>query len=206
MLLFLDTETGGLDIENSLLSVGLIITDDQFNVIETLHERLIPDDGIYKVTPKAMEINKIDLVEHTKTAISYTEFKTKLNEVLNNFYEKYKQQLIVVGKNVDFDTNFIFTYIMPKTKWETFVSHRKIDISSIIQLMKIAKILPPTTKANLEGICNYYNIKIDTIHEALADCFLTLNVLKEIKNHLCKNFPEISLVEEIETPSNPKYM
>ena len=65
---------GGLERDKySLLTVYLMATDDQFNVIGDLYLYLKPDDCIYKVCGEAMNVNRIDLKVHDTKAITYKE-------------------------------------------------------------------------------------------------------------------------------------
>ncbi|WP_431211438.1 hypothetical protein ACQ86N_37190 [Puia sp. P3] len=67
-ILFIDTETGGTDpANNSLLSLGLVVW--KASEIGASLEILI-DDGVLNVTEKALGINRINLQEHRKKAVS----------------------------------------------------------------------------------------------------------------------------------------
>ncbi len=72
-LIFLDTETGGINSRvNSLLSVGLVIWEDK--KIITKKEFYIKEKE-YNVTTQAIEINKIDLNELKKNGLKKSEIK-----------------------------------------------------------------------------------------------------------------------------------
>lgn len=89
--LVLDTETGGIGPEVSLLSAYFRVLDENLNLLDELELFLKPNDGLYKVTAEALGINKIDLVEHEKKAITYREGGTKLFDFLqrNSMNIKY---------------------------------------------------------------------------------------------------------------------
>lgn len=78
MYLFFDCETGGIGPDYSLLTCYLLVTDNQFNVIDDLYLYLKPDDGIFKVCAEALNVNRIDLKVHGTKAITYKEGGTKL--------------------------------------------------------------------------------------------------------------------------------
>lgn len=59
--LALDCEMGGLGLDTSLLSVGLVVADENFKVVSTKEFLVKPDDGIYRVTGTGLGVNKIDL-------------------------------------------------------------------------------------------------------------------------------------------------
>lgn len=82
--LALDCETGGLE-GTSLLSLYCGVYDESFTLLDELELFLRPKDHIYHVTAEGLGINKIDLVEHEKKAIPYTEGGT----LLYDFIEKH---------------------------------------------------------------------------------------------------------------------
>ena len=72
-LIFLDTETGGVDPRaNSLLSIGLVIWENKKIITEK--EFLVKEKN-YNVTAQAMEINKINLDELKKKGLEKSEKK-----------------------------------------------------------------------------------------------------------------------------------
>lgn len=80
----IDTETGGIGRDVSLLSAYFGVLDENFNLLDELELFVRPDNHIYQVTAEALGINKINLVEHEKKAVTYKEAGTKLF----NFIEK----------------------------------------------------------------------------------------------------------------------
>ena len=89
--LVLDTETGGIGPDVSLLTVYLGVLDENLNLLDELELFLKPNDGIYKTTAEALGINKINLVEHEKKAVTYREGGTLLFQFLqkNSFVFQY---------------------------------------------------------------------------------------------------------------------
>jgi DNA polymerase-3 subunit epsilon len=70
-LLFIDTETGGLDPnKHSLLSLAMVIWEDM-EIIDS--QEILINDGILSATKEALSINKIDLEKHKQSAISSDE-------------------------------------------------------------------------------------------------------------------------------------
>lgn len=178
--LVIDTETGGLTTQSSLLSVSFLTFDSDFNKRHTLNLFLRPDDGIYRVNPSALSLNKIDLIQHDKVAESYFVGGCKIQQFLGSesFDGKYKLQLI--GKNVDFDLMFIFEYFYIKKDWENYVSYRKIDISSLIQALKIAGKFPADISTSQESIAKFLGIENPKIHEAENDCIVTFQIFQKL--------------------------
>lgn len=178
--LVIDTETGGLTVQSSLLSVCFLTFDEDFNKRYTLNLFLKPDDEIYRVKTSALYLNKIDLIQHDKIAETYFSTKNKIQQFLGceSFGGRHKLQLI--GKNVDFDLMFIFEYLYSKEDWEKYVSYRKIDISSLIQTLKIAGKLPPDISTSQESIAKFLGIENPKIHEAENDCIVTFQIFQKL--------------------------
>jgi len=99
MFLALDTETGGIGPDKSLLTLYAVALDDNLNPVAfsgddfkvaggilELDLKLKPDDGIYRVTGEALGINGINLSEHDKEAIPCKKAGTLLYEFLERCY------------------------------------------------------------------------------------------------------------------------
>ncbi len=170
---------GGLEREKySLLSVYLMATDDQFNVIGDLYLYLKPDDGIYRVCAEAMNVNKINLVEHDTRAIPYKEGSTKLYNWLKQLTNEGKTKATVVGHGVYGDVEWIIWHLMSRGSWETFTSYRKLDTQAVCQFLKACGLFPETVSGSLISIAQYFGIKVDenACHDAKYDTELTHKV------------------------------
>lgn len=184
MILSIDTETGGLTRDTSLLTVGLVFYDDDFNLLEERHVKLIPDDGIYRVEPRAMEINKIDLVELAKEAITYKEAKSLIYNILCKQSQEGTDKIMVIGKNVSFDLERIWDNLLSKNSWEKFCSYHTIDISSVFKTMQMLGIFEKNMSGSLESLAKRYKMVTLGLHDALYDAKITAevyqNMLREI--------------------------
>jgi len=183
MFLSLDTETGGIGLDKSLLTLGLVIADDDFNVVDTYHWGLIPNDGVYRVDPNGLAVNKIDLVELAKEAFTYREASQLLYAVISEHSNNGKEKIVPVGKNVGGDISQICDKLMKRGTWENFVSYRFLDVSSIYQLYRL-KGLIPDTGGSLESICEHYGYPTDGLHGALKDAELTLKCLQRMASEI----------------------
>lgn len=175
--LFLDTETGGLGPDTSLLTVGLLVCDSRFNILDSLHQELMPDDGIYHVTGGGLSVNKINLVEHSKVAKKYKEWKTPLFLWLQKHSKDGADKLVPVGKQVDGDIRKIHENLLTKNTWEQCVSHRSYDVSSVFWFLKSLGFLKEIENGGLGELCEYFGVEHANQHNALADCYLTREVL-----------------------------
>jgi hypothetical protein len=86
----LDTETGGVTLDTSLLTAFFAILNEDFEVTDELYLRVKPDDGIYRTTARALEINGINLISHDAVAITLREARTPLYEFLRKNYSGHR--------------------------------------------------------------------------------------------------------------------
>lgn len=186
MYLFLDNEMGGLERDKySLLTVYLLATDANFNVIGDLYLRLKPDDLIYKVCGEAMNVNRIDLKVHDTQALTYKEGGTKLYKWLQGLTEDGKNKFTVVGHGVYGDVEWIIYHLMSRGSWEKFTSYRKLDTQAVCQFLKACGMFPDTVSGSLISIAQYFNIPVDenSAHDAKYDAELTFKVFMALREH-----------------------
>jgi DNA polymerase III epsilon subunit-like protein len=108
MYLFTDTETTGLTTDCEMLTAGFLLTDDSGKVIDTLVLKCKPELAKMLVDAEALAVNKIDLVEHLKTAETYTKCAHTLLGWLNK-HAVSKLNTTLVGHRLDFDLGFLRT-------------------------------------------------------------------------------------------------
>lgn len=185
MYVSIDTETGGIGLDKSLLTLAFVLYSDELRQVDKLCLAVKPDDGIYHVTGRAMEINKIDLAKHDKIAIPYKQAGTKIYETVS-WWSKIQtggiQHLVPIGKNVHGDIDHICDKLMKRATWEQFVSYRLLDVSSVLQFLKLAGKMPLDISGSLQSICEHFGIKTDNLHEAEADAVMTVDALTELRN------------------------
>ena len=195
--IFLDCEMGGLEKEKySLLTAYLLFVDDDFNPIDDLYLRVKPDDGIYHVCGSAMAVNKIDLKEHDKTAVTYKEAGGSLYNWLKNVSNNGQIKLIPVGHGVYYDVDWILHFILNKKTWDNFVSYRKIDTQAIAQFMRACGRYPSDEEAgtSLGALGVYFKVPVkeEELHDAKTDTLLTLEVFKAFRSQaMGEPWPEL---------------
>jgi DNA polymerase III epsilon subunit-like protein len=182
MYLVFDTETGGLGREVSLLTAYFAVLDKDFNVVDELDLKLIPDDGIYKVQPQALEINKIDLKELAKEAISYKDAKTQLYNflALASARADSEEKLIPLGQAIQFDIDGVVDTIISKGSWDNFVTRRVLDTMIIANFLRLVGVLP-VESVSLGTLVEFFGITIEgNAHEARYDALATVEVYKRL--------------------------
>ncbi len=173
--LFLDTETGGLDLDkHSLLSIGLVVGDD--GTVRDSLEILIRHEP-YVVSAGGMAVNRIDLVQHDKAALDP---EAALN-ALETFCQRHFPEgnpITLVGHNVTFDRNFLAVFFARHHRpLEPRISHRIIDTHSIAAALRDAGRLPIESLSS-SALFLHFGIVIPEAkrHTALGDALGTFEL------------------------------
>lgn len=180
--LILDTETGGIGRDKSLLTAYFGIYDRNFNKLSELDLSLKNKYGIYVVTAEALMINKIDLKIHDEYAITFQEGGTQLYNLLKENTNDGESKLIPVGHNVHFDIEKIKEFLISDGSWNKFVSYRKIDTGVLAQALKVIEKLPDKLSGSLGSLAEFFNIEHKKAHTAKGDSEVTIEVLKNLLN------------------------
>lgn len=178
--LFLDTETGGIGLDKSLLTASFILTDEDFNELDVLDLFVKPDDKIYHCTAEALSINNINLIKHDKIAITHKEAAKILYDFLKKWSNGGKEKLIVVGKNVYFDLTHIWDKLISRGTWETFVSYQIVDLTTVWKMLEICGKVAVLSKTSLSNLAEYFNINFPSSiqHTSKSDTEITLHIYK----------------------------
>ena len=175
-----DTETTGLSADCNVLTSFFIILDSGLNQVATLDLQIKHD--FYTVYTKALEINKIDLLEHDKNAIPKSEAIMKLE----NFLEKYKtnEKYIILGHNILFDLKMLrHNNILSKEIKEKYISNIYYDTLTLSRKLKSEKKIPYNQSLSLNKICYYYDISLNNeckFHNAEYDIKMTVELYKKL--------------------------
>lgn len=175
-----DTETGGLTTESSLLSTHLAVCDKDLNIIDKLELFTKPNDGQYNVSAEALGVNKIDLITHDKTALTYSAAGQELRNFLWKYSDNGKIKLIPLGKNVGFDVIKVTDNLLGRKTWNQFVSYRLYDITGIILYLKRKGKLAPDAPESLSGLAEFLGIQA-VWHTARGDNLAGIAVMKALE-------------------------
>lgn len=178
----LDNETGGLTSDTSLLTSFLAILDADLNIVDELELLVKPDDGIYRVNAEALNINKINLLEHDKKAIPYSQAGAPLYEFLRKHSDNGANKLVPFGHNVMFDILGICDKIMSKKTWDHFCGYRLLCTGNISQFLKLQGKLPSDIQASLGKLAAYFGIDNSKAHTSKGDVLMCIEVLKKMKD------------------------
>jgi hypothetical protein len=176
-----DCETGGLTKDSSLLTVHFAVCDYELNIIDELELFIKPNDGQYIVSAQALEINKINLIEHDKVALTYSQAGQDLRNFLWKYSENGKIKLVPVGKNVGFDVIKVTDNLLGMKTWNQFVSYRLYDITGIVMYLKRKGKLPPDAPDSLSGIAKFFGMEAE-FHTAKGDNLVGIEVVKKLES------------------------
>lgn len=178
-----DCETTGLNINNNnLLTVCFIILDVNLEYIDKLNISLKQKSGYY-ISPDALEINKIDIVRHHKTAVDLENARTILLHFLSKNRSTYN--LIPIGHNINFDINFIKSSgLLTESEYSNFISCNPIDTKTIAQFLKSCGKIHEKQSLSLINLCKYFNLTqcINLQHSSEYDTEMTIQLLKTMKS------------------------
>jgi DNA polymerase III epsilon subunit-like protein len=179
-LFVIDTETGGLDPEKySLLTLAGAVWDDG-QILETIE--ISVQEVSLSVEPEAMMVNRIDLAEHERWAISPVQAVRLLDEFLDRHFAPHSVTL--AGHNVGFDVGFLRRlYRLALESYPERFSRRNIDTASILGFLNLCGIIK-LEKPSLDNAIKIFNIPHDfrLRHTAIGDVLLTCELLNRMKD------------------------
>lgn len=177
-ILFIDTETGGLNPEEvSLLSIGLVVWNES-QIIET-KEILIKQD-VFHITPQSILTNRINFFEFLDMAIDADQAFSDLKGFLQKHFSDEIGKIVLGGHNTNFDVNFIRKFISQNGgKFEDWFGHRFVDTASILKFLYYSRKLD-TDLSSSDNAFRYFNIEVERRHTALDDAIATARLF----NHL----------------------
>lgn len=174
-----DTETGGIGPEVSLLTAYLSVLNEKFEIIDELSLAIKPDDGLYHVTGEALRINKIDLGKHDKDEATVTPGVAggRLREFLVKNSNNGALKLVPLGHNVAFDMEKIYANVLNKKEAQKYVSYRTLDTGSTGQYLKACGRIPETVSGSLESYVKHFGVAQKEAHTARGDVEMTVDVM-----------------------------
>lgn len=190
-ILYIDTETGGVDFQNSALIQlsGIIeidgIEQERFNFYVKPFGNSIVTDEALQVQGRTFADLATD--KYIDEKIVYRDFVA----VLDKYIDKYDKtdKFLVAGFNVNFDINmikalflrnhnsFLYSYI----ESASFV----LDPMQIVTFLQEAQVLPKLANNKLGTLCEYFNIKFEA-HDSMEDIIATKALIKVLLEKLSR--------------------
>ena len=182
-IIFIDTETGGVNPEKAaLIQLSGIIRIDKKDV-EKFNFYIKPFENS-EVNEKALEIQGRTLEElKTDKYVEEKEVYKQFINLLDKYIDKYDRtdKFIVAGYNVRFDVdmlkaffqrhgnNFLFSYL----------DSSMLDPLYSIRLLQTAEILPVLENNKLETWCKHFGIELKA-HDSLEDVEATKKLIGKL--------------------------
>ena len=182
-IIFIDTETGGVNPEKAaLIQLSGIIRIDKKD-IEKFNFYIKPFENS-EVNEKALEVQGRTLEElKTDKYVEEKEVYKQFIKLLDKYIDKYDRtdKFIVAGYNVRFDVdilkaffqrhgnNFLFSYL----------DSSMLDPLYSIRLLQIAGILPVLENNKLETWCKHFEIELKA-HDSLEDIEATKKLIGKL--------------------------
>lgn len=172
-LISLDTETGGLDPEqHDLLTLAVVRFVPGVAGYRSLTLTIARD--AYRVTPRAMEVNGLDLAEVTREGQTLLSADMTLALWLGGLDQT---SVRLLGQNLPFDLGFVRVQ-MPRS-WAVLnrlgLTRRTLDTRMLAEVLRDTGHLPRDAKIGLTDLAAHYGIEYHA-HEALSDAVTTARV------------------------------
>ena len=175
-MLFLDTETGGLDPgRHSLLSLGLVVGEGE-QVVNSL-EILVRHEP-YVVSAGGLKVNRIDLVRHSEAALEPAMALTVLDVFLDQHFPHRCKPITLAGHNIAFDQAFLRTFLESQGRsLEPRFNHRTVDTHALAAGLRDAGRLP-LEHLGSTALFEHFGIAVpdEKRHTALGDALATFEL------------------------------
>jgi DNA polymerase III epsilon subunit-like protein len=176
--LVFDCETTGLVPSCNVLTSYFIILDKELNIIDELDLNI--KYPFYVVFPKALEVNKINLIDHDKIAIS----KNEAINTLHNFLKKYKTKFNIIGHNIQFDLDMLkYNNILTDIDINNYFETKHLDTYLLAKKLKSQNKINKKQSLSLSKLCYFLDIEINSelnFHNAKYDSYLTIELYKKL--------------------------
>lgn len=177
-LLFLDTETGGLNpVEDALLTIHMSLRNSDLEELTFLDVKIHP--GNRNINPHAMAVNQINLYEHNKEALNSHEAATLVTDYLKKSKAMSPGGMAVVAHYVEFDLGFM-TQLLP-----TFRGGygRGSICTRVLATTMMAGGYMVSKNASLQEVRQALGIEIEaTAHDARGDVLVCVEIMRHIFN------------------------
>ncbi len=176
-LLFIDTETGGLDPEkHSLLSIGFVVWDSVLGECYSAEYRL--KDGNYRITKTAQRINKLTDSDFSDAIVAQALIK-KFEWIKEMYFAAYAG-IPLAGHNTQFDVQFIKKmYKDNRRSFDNIFLHRIVDTYSILKFLQDGGIITDTINSSAQAF-KFFEITVDGRHTALGDAKATMRLYEKM--------------------------
>lgn len=191
MYLFVDTETGGLTPDHSLLTVSCIVADQDFNIIQIdnsapgLYLQLKHD--AYSLTAGALAVNKINISAHHNAAVSLKDARSALVNYIRRATDiTGKRRLVPAGHNVAFDVQFLRAYLLDDAQWDQYFTYPALDTAAVARFLNAAGVVGGGY--SLTSLRNQFlpSMAALDMHNAEVDNLVAIELAKKFVSYVSK--------------------
>ena len=181
----IDTEFGGTHPGASLLTIGMIVYDENLRPLDTLYVRVKHDT--YSVSPEALELAKINLAEHHYLADDIKEARHKVRTFMfRHGISGNSNYLVPIGAGIAGDVE-----ILKANGFHTgLLSHNVIDVTVVARFLQSVGLLN-CPSISLEALAKHFGMT-HTPHNALSDASVAAEVFrmfqKLVKGHIHEGY------------------
>ena len=169
--LFVDTETTSLDTKKgAIIEIACIPVIDGIVLDDTFHSYIRPHEDA-KIDPRAMVVNKID----PKKFHTFPPQKEVITDLIK-FVESFDQRFIMAGHGVKFDKDFLYLTFCRNGEVSTWYKLFRANTHCTLEIARKKKKSIKTKSLSLGSLCQYFNIKLENAHNALADITATVEL------------------------------
>ena len=182
-----DCETGGLDPNrHTLISIAIQTVTATFDPIDNIE--LFIQWPEYVVTPRAMEVNRIDIGDAknwlkpkavAEKIVDFLKIPRSVLDGAKNDRERWR----FVGKNPDFDAKFLKVFFGEAVFDSIFMYWTECVLKDMYNPLERLKLVPVPAKRSLGDICKILGIEADDtkLHGAAYDVEMTRLVAKKLR-------------------------
>ncbi len=177
-LLFLDTETGGIDPrKHSLLSIGIVIWDSAEGIIYS-DEYYVRSES-YVVTAEAARINHFDKAEQERKAIRPEQIVEQFLQIKKLYFSDYTA-IPLAGHNISFDVQFLKQmFLSCNRSYDKLFHHRSVDTYTIIKFLSDCQLIPSSVNSSASAF-SHFKISVTGRHTALGDALATMQLYTKL--------------------------
>lgn len=180
-ILYLDTETSGVDPEkNAIIQIaGIIEVDGEW--VDRFKLYIAPFDGAI-IEDEALIVSGLtkDVIYKGGPEIAVVR---RLESIWKRYVNRFDKndKFTIAGFNVQFDVDFLkamFLRCGHKFLF-SYLSHRMIDPYPVARFLKETGIID-IPKCNLETVCSYFGVELTQAHDAMSDVNATLELIRKM--------------------------
>ena len=176
-LAFIDLETTGLDPDKQeMIELGCVVARQVANPSGRGAKLEIVSEFDLKIKPEHLETAEPDALRINGYNSGDWLFAADLPQALKLLNEK-AEGAMMISHNITFDWSFLERAFI-KTKMQNKLASVRLDILS----MAFAKLYhdPKIQRFNLRALTEYFGLKNDQAHTALADIKVTVEIYKKL--------------------------